>query len=83
MKKRIDSKNDPINREKKEPRNDWIRPPKNTQVIEEMYNDFIEGIRKLEKDMAKGKTDEELASTRKKLGEKGWSLEKLYGYKIK
>lgn len=75
-------RDDPIYREKREPREDRIHPAKNTTVIEKMYNDFISGIEKLQKDMAKGKSDEELAATRKKLGEKGWSLQNLYGYKI-
>lgn len=80
---RMSPKYDPINREEIDKRENWIRPPKNTQVIEKMYNDFVEGIKKLEKDMAKGKKDEDLALTRKRLGEKGWSLQHLYGYKIK
>jgi hypothetical protein len=80
---RINPRYAPINRQERDKRENLIHPQKPSEVIEKMYGDFAKGVKKLQKQIKNGETEEELARARKHLGQQAWSLENNYGYDLK
>lgn len=83
---KIDSRYDGINRKKREERTlgeDRIHPKKSSEIQKEIYDNFVKAIAELQKRIANGESEKNLALTRKRLGEKAWSLEHVYGYDLK
>lgn len=81
---RFDSRYAPINREKRDMREDLIHSKNNaTPAIEKMFDVFVKGIATLEEAIAKGKPEKDLQDLRDELGTKGWSLQYMHGYDLK
>ncbi len=74
---------DNINREERDKvRLDEIHPKSRNERIQSLHTDFVQGIARLQKRIADGESDAQLATARERLGNTAWSLEHLYDYDL-